>query len=51
MTTFSLTILLLHSILMILCFSKNLIIKKFKLDCDYVDLEFLHDKPIRGFGK
>ena len=30
---------------------KNLIIDKFKLDCEYVDLEFIHDKPIRGFGK
>ncbi len=30
---------------------KELIIKKFNLPCKYIDLEFLHDKPIRGFAK
>ena len=30
---------------------KQLIIKKFDLPCKYVDIEFLHDKPIRGYAK
>ena len=30
---------------------KNEIIKQFNLDVKYIDLEFLNDKPIRGFGK
>ena len=30
---------------------KQLIIKNMKLDVNYVDLNFLIDKPIRGFGK
>ena len=30
---------------------KQFIIKEFNLDCDYIDLEFNLDKPIRGFGK
>ena len=30
---------------------KQLIIKNMKLNVDYVDLNFLIDKPIRGFGK
>ena len=30
---------------------KQLIINKFNLSCKYVDIEFLHDKPIRGYAK
>ena len=30
---------------------KQLIIKNMKLDVNYIDLNFLIDKPIRGFGK
>ena len=30
---------------------KNEIIKQFNLDAKYVDLKFLNEKPIRGFGK
>lgn len=30
---------------------KQLIIKEFNLDHEYIDLEFNLDKPIRGFGK
>ena len=30
---------------------KNEIIKQFKIDVKYIDLEFLNEKPIRGFGK
>ena len=30
---------------------KNEIIKQFNLDVKYIDLEFLNEKPIRGFGK
>ena len=30
---------------------KQLIIKNMKLNVDFVDLNFLIDKPIRGFGK